>query len=181
MQAIINACKLNEISAEVAVVISDQPNAKGVEIAKQQGITTFTLDVKSFASKKEYEQDIVRILKGCSVDLVCLAGYMRVVGVDLLKAFQDKIINIHPSLLPSFKGLNAQKQALDCGVKYTGCTVHYVSSIIDSGPIIQQAVVEVKPADTVEQLSKRILIQEHRIYPLAIQYIIKTMLVKKGT
>ena len=142
---------------------------KGIQIAKGYGITTFALDVKSYSNKQEYEQDVIRILKGCGVDIVCLAGYMRLVGEDLLTSFKQRLVNIHPSLLPSFKGLNAQKQALEYGVKYAGCTVHYVTSMLDSGPVIDQAIVEVKETDTVQALSERILIQEHRLYPKAVK------------
>ena len=180
MDALIKASQSNKIDAEVRVVISDQPTAKGIEIAKSYGITTFSLDVNSYPTKKDYEQDVIRALKGCGVDIICLAGYMRLVGSDLLDAFKNRILNIHPSLLPSFKGLNAQKQAFDYGVKFSGCTVHYVTSMLDSGPIISQAVVEVKPNDTVNDLSTRILEQEHWLYPQAVQKVINELLITKG-
>ena len=180
MDALIKASQSNKIDAEVRVVISDQPTAKGIEIAKSYGITTFSLDVNSYPTKKDYEQVVIRALKGCGVDIICLAGYMRLVGSDLLDAFKNRILNIHPSLLPSFKGLNAQKQAFDYGVKFSGCTVHYVTSMLDSGPIISQAVVEVKPNDTVNDLSTRILEQEHWLYPQAVQKVINELLITKG-
>ena len=135
-------------------------------------------DTDKLRSKQEYEDDIVRILKGHSIDLICLAGYMRVVGNNLLNKYKDRVLNIHPSLLPSFKGLNAQQQALEYGVKYTGCTVHYVNDILDGGAIIMQEVVSIHDQDTVKILSDRILEKEHEIYVKAIQKVIETTFVK---
>ncbi len=174
MEAIINACQANQINATVNVVISDKRDAKGIEIAKQLGITTFVLDIKDFSSKQEYEDDICRILKGCSVQLLCLAGYMKIVGETILEAFKHRVINIHPSLLPSFKGLNAQKQALDYGVSFAGCSVHYVNDVLDGGPLILQDIVAVSAEDTEETLSEKILVKEHSLYPRAIQKVWKT-------
>ena len=185
MEAILKSIKNGNLDAEVQVVISNNPNAKGLDIAKEYGITTFVLEISSFPNKSEYEKEIVQILKGQSVDWVVLAGYMRLLGQDLLSAYENKIVNIHPSLLPSFKGLNAQKQALDYGVKYSGCTVHFVDQFLDSGPIILQAVVPVQEDDTVESLSDRILVEEHKLYPKAIQLLIEKNLqpddLRKGT
>ena len=173
MEAIINACQANQINATVNVVISDKRDAKGIEIAKQLGITTFVLDIKDFSSKQEYEDDICRILKGCSVQLLCLAGYMKIVGETILEAFKHRVINIHPSLLPSFKGLNAQKQALDYGVSFAGCSVHYVNDVLDGGPLILQDIVAVSAEDTEETLSEKILVKEHSLYPRAIQKVLE--------
>ena len=172
MEAIIKACQANQIKATVTVVISDKKNAKGIAIAKALGITTFVLDINDFSTKQDYEADICRILKGCSVDLVCLAGYMKIVGETILDAFKNRVINIHPSLLPAFKGVNAQKQALDYGVQFAGCSVHYVNDVLDGGPLILQDIVEVSDDDTEQTLSKKILKKEHIIYPRAIQIVL---------
>ena len=178
MEAIIKACQANQINATVNVVISDKRDAKGIEIAKQLGITTFVLDIKDFSSKQEYEDDICRILKGCSVQLLCLAGYMKIVGETILEAFKHRVINIHPSLLPSFKGLNAQKQALDYGVSFAGCSVHYVNDVLDGGPLILQDIVAVSAEDTEETLSEKILEKEHSLYPRAIQKVLESLSIK---
>ena len=181
MDALIQASKHHQIDADISVVICDKPDALGIKKAKEYGITTFSLDLSTYSSKKEYEDDIIRILKGCGVDIICLAGYMRLVGQDLLDTFPNRVINIHPSLLPAFKGLDAQKQALEYGVKFAGCTVHYVNHVLDGGPIIDQLVVDVLENDTVETLSQRILAQEHLLYPKAVQKVIETILVtQKG-
>lgn len=173
MEAIIQAALAKQIDATVNVVISNKNNALGIDSAKSYGIKTFVLEKKDYSSKKEYEEEISRILKDHSVDLVCLAGYMTLVGEILLEAFNNKIINIHPSLLPAFKGLNAQKQALDYGVSYAGCSVHYVDQSMDGGALIMQDIVEVLDTDTEESLSKKILKKEHLLYPKAINLVLK--------
>lgn len=161
LQALINAGKRKDYPAEVVVVISDNPNAFAIERAKRAKIPVYVVQREEYRTKKEFEEKIKEILLSYNVDLVVLAGYMRIVGKTLLSAFPMKIINIHPSLLPSFPGLNAQKQALDYGVKYSGCTVHFVDEGIDSGPIIEQKVVPVYDNDTPEILAERILKKEH--------------------
>ena len=173
MEAIIQAALSKQIDATVNVVISNKNNALGIDSAKSYGIKTFVLEKKDYSSKKEYEEEISQILKDHSVDLVCLAGYMTLVGETLLAAFNNKIINIHPSLLPAFKGLNAQKQALDYGVSYAGCSVHYVDQSMDGGALIMQDIVEVLDTDTEESLSKKILKKEHLLYPKAINLVLK--------
>lgn len=173
MEAIIQAALSKQIDATVNVVISNKKNALGIDSAKSYGIKTFILEKKDYSSKKEYEEEISQILKDHSVDLVCLAGYMTLVGETLLAAFNNKIINIHPSLLPAFKGLNAQKQALDYGVSYAGCSVHYVDQSMDGGALIMQDIVEVLDTDTEESLSKKILKKEHLLYPKAINLVLK--------
>ena len=178
MQAIIAACKNNELEAQVEIVVSDNSNAPGINYAKQLGFNTLVLNPKDFDSKKIYETKIVQALAKANVDLICLAGYMRLVGPTLLSAYEDKIINIHPSLLPSFKGLNPQQQALDCGVKYSGATVHYVNEELDSGAIIDQEIVNVKDTDTEQDLSDRILKIEHKLYPRALKKVIQN--IKQG-
>lgn len=169
LQAIIDASERGEIPAKVAVVISNNPDALGLERAKKHGIPAVVINNREFKDKNTYELEIVKVLQQHKVDLVCLAGYMRIVGPVLLEHYQGKMINIHPALLPSFPGLHAQKQALDYGVKISGATVHFVDEGCDTGPIIIQAAVPVLEDDTEESLSERILEQEHKIYPQAIK------------
>jgi len=159
------------IPAEVAVVISNNPAAQGLEKAKQHNIPSVVIDNREFKDKNTYELEIVNNLKKHGVELVCLAGYMRIVGPVLLSHYKGRMINIHPSLLPSFPGLHAQKQALDHGVLITGCTVHFVDEGCDTGAIIIQSAVPIKEKDDEETLSARILEQEHLIYPQAIRLI----------
>ncbi|WP_031515481.1 phosphoribosylglycinamide formyltransferase [Desulfofalx alkaliphila] len=168
LQYIIDACERGAINAAVKVVISDKENAYALERAKKHGIANYFVDLKSFPDKESYEQRIVKLLKDHKVQLVCLAGYMRLVGPTMLNQFPMRIMNIHPALLPSFAGLHAQRQALEYGVKISGCTVHFVDEGMDTGPIILQAQVPVLDDDTEETLSKRILEQEHIIYPKAV-------------
>lgn len=153
----------------IRLVISDQENAPGLRKAAAFNIPCFCLPVKKFKDKTSMEREICAILERAGIELVCLAGYMRLVGPLLLERFSGRIMNIHPSLLPSFPGLRAQKQALRHGVKASGCTVHFVDSGLDSGPIIVQQAVRVRADDDEGSLSKRILRQEHRIYPYAIR------------
>lgn len=160
MQAIIEACQNNTLNAMPSVVISSQENAKGIDKAKHHGIETKVC---------KHDEDILKELIKYQVDLVILAGYMKLIGKTILKAYPNRVLNIHPSLLPSFKGLNAQKQALDYGVKITGCTVHIVDEKIDNGPILGQSAVAIKKKDTPTRLSERILKAEHKLYPKTIQ------------
>ncbi len=180
LQAIIDACEGGKIPAKVAVVISNNPTAGGLEKAQKHNIPTVVFEPKNFQDKHTYELEIVKELKKHKVELVCLAGYMRIVGEVLLEHFPHQIINIHPSLLPSFPGLHAQQQALDHGVTVTGCTVHFVDAGCDTGPIIVQSAVPVKENDTEATLAERILQQEHHIYPLAIEFIAKDRLKIEG-
>ncbi|HAU32472.1 MAG: Phosphoribosylglycinamide formyltransferase [Desulfotomaculum sp. 46_296] len=168
LQAIMDACDEGKIPAQVVVVISDVGDAPALERARLKGIDAVHVDYHGFNGKTEYEQVVAGILKDHHVELVCLAGYMRIVGRSLLDAFQNRIINIHPALLPSFPGLDAQRQAVEHGVRFSGCTVHFIDEGVDSGPIILQAVVPVHQSDTPEILAQRILAEEHRIYPEAI-------------
>jgi len=158
-------------NAELAVVVSDQPNAAGLIKARERDIETLVIERRG-RSREDHDREIVHELKTRSVDLVCLAGYMRVLSRQFLDSFRNRILNIHPSLLPTFPGLGAQKQALDHGVKWTGCTVHYVDETLDGGPIIAQRAVEVLDQDTVESLSARILEQEHKLYPEAVAVVL---------
>ena len=180
LQAIIDACEKGEIPAKVAVVISNKPDAYGLERAKNHGIATAVFEPNNFKDKVSYEAEIVKTLQKYEVGLVCLAGYMRIVGKTLLDAYAGKMINIHPALLPSFPGLHAQKQAFDYGVKVSGATVHFIDEGCDTGPVIIQSMVPVLEDDTEEALSARILEQEHLIYPQAIKLFAEGKLKIKG-
>ena len=180
LQAIIDATEAGHIDATVRVVISDVPKARALGRAREHKIPAVAVRRTDFASKSEFEAKIVESLSEHSVRLVCLAGYMRIVGKTLLSAFPNRIINIHPTLLPSFPGLEGQRQAFDYGAKVAGCTVHFVDELTDHGPIIKQAAVEVHEDDTAETLQKRILAEEHRIYPESIQLYAKGRLTVEG-
>ncbi|GMR04562.1 MAG: phosphoribosylglycinamide formyltransferase [Thermodesulfobacteriota bacterium] len=169
LQAIIDAVRDKRLDASIRVVISDHPGAGVLERAKGCSIETRVVERSGFPTKKAFEDEITKVLKERGVELVVLAGFMRILSPTFLDAFPMKIINIHPSLLPSFSGLEVQKRALEYGVKFTGCTVHFVDKGMDTGPIIIQAVVPVEDGDTVETLSARILAEEHRILPQAIE------------
>lgn len=168
LQAIMDACDEGKIPAQVVVVISDVGDALALERARSKEIDAIHVNYRDYSDKTDYEKAVAGILKDHHVELVCLAGYMRLVGRVLLDAFPNRIINIHPALLPSFPGLDAQKQAFDHGVRFSGCTVHFIDDGVDTGPIILQAVVPVRQDDTPETLAHRILAEEHRIYPEAI-------------
>jgi len=165
MVALAEAVQADRIpNAEIAIVISDQPNAAGLAKAQERGIETLVIE-RGGRARAEHDREIVSALKARAVDLVCLAGYMRVLSRDFVDAYRERILNIHPSLLPSFPGLDAQRQALDAGAKVTGCSVHFVDETLDGGPIIARRTVPINPDDTVESLSARILIEEHKLYP----------------
>lgn len=171
MLAIIEAVQSGLISdSEVAVVISDKASAEGLLKAQERGVETLVVARKG-RTREEHDAEIVVELHKRNVELVCLAGYMRLLSKDFIRAFPNKIINIHPSLLPSFKGLDAQRQAVDYGVKISGCTVHFVDEDLDHGAIIAQTVVAVKDSDTAETLADRILQQEHALYIAALKII----------
>jgi phosphoribosylglycinamide formyltransferase-1 len=172
MLALIEAVGRGEIAdAEVALVISDQRDALGLIKAAEFGIETLVIE-RQGRSRKEHDSEIVEALKARQIDLVCLAGYMRVLSADFIDAYRGRILNIHPSLLPSFPGLNAQQQALNQGAKMSGCTVHFVDETLDGGPIIAQCQVPVREDDTAEILSARILIEEHKLYPEAVNIVL---------
>ena len=155
-------------NCQIAVVFSNNPNAKGLEYAAEAGIKTIVISSKNRSDRVEYDKEIINALSEYDIDLICLAGYMRIVTEELVEAYKNKIINIHPALLPSFPGLHAQKQALDYGVKVSGCTVHFVDGGMDTGPIILQKTVPVYDNDTEDTLSARILEQEHTAYSEAV-------------
>ncbi|MEP7214256.1 MAG: phosphoribosylglycinamide formyltransferase [Acidobacteriota bacterium] len=173
MVAIVDAVKSGEIpDSLVEVVISDKPDAAGLEKARERGVETVVVERRG-RTREEHDADIIAELQNRGVELVCLAGYMRLLSKSFVRAFENRIVNIHPSLLPAFPGLDAQKQAIEHGAKVSGCTVHFVNEHLDAGPIILQRAVEVKDDDTPETLSARILHQEHRVYIEALKYLAK--------
>ena len=174
MESILKSIKRKKIPINPAVVISNKPDAKGLKIAQKLGIKTEVIKSKDFkGSRVEYDKKIISALEKHGVTpkngLVCLAGFMRIISPEFVKKYKNRIINIHPALLPAFPGLDAQKQAIDYGSKYSGCTVHFVDSGVDTGPIILQSIVKIKNGDTEKTLSKRILAKEHQAYPEAIR------------
>jgi phosphoribosylglycinamide formyltransferase-1 len=170
LQAIIDNIEKGALSAELAVVISDQADAYALERARKHNIQAVHVSAKGFKGKRdEYDALLVKELQKRNVELVCLAGFMRIITPTLIKAFPNRILNIHPALLPSFPGLHVQKAAIEHGAKFSGCTVHFVDEDMDTGPIIIQAVVPVLDNDTEDSLSERILKQEHKVYSRAIQ------------
>lgn len=169
LQAIIDAIKTGQINGEIKIVISDNPEAYALIRAKANQIATKIVYYKQYKSKVEYEQEILQNLKRFSIDLIVLAGYMRLLSPTFIREYRHCIINIHPALLPAFPGLHAQKQAIEYGVKISGCTVHFVDEGIDTGSIILQKAVEVKQSDNEETLSNKILKYEHQLLPKAIQ------------
>jgi phosphoribosylglycinamide formyltransferase-1 len=172
LQAILDAIARGHLDAAVAVVISNRAGAPGLVRAREAGIDAVHLAPASYADRDSYERAIVEEFRRRDVGLVCLAGYMRLVGPMLLEAYPNRIVNIHPSLLPSFPGLHAQQQALEHGVRVSGATVHLVDGALDAGPIVLQAAVPVLDRDTVDSLSERILIEEHRIYPESLRILL---------
>ena len=174
MVALVDAVASGEIpDSQVAVVISDKPDADGLKKARERGVETIVVE-RNGRSREEHDAEIVAELKNCGVELVCLAGYMRLLSPMFVQSFTNRIINIHPSLLPAFPGLDAQKQAFDAGVAVTGCTVHYVDEQLDHGPTILQCEVRCLDDDTVKTLTGRILEQEHKLYVAAVKKICTT-------
>lgn len=169
LKALIEACRDPAFPAEIVIVISNKADAAGLAFARDAGIATASLDQRAFADRATFDLAIHEKLRAANVELVCLAGYMRLLSDGFIERWQDRIINIHPSLLPAFRGLNAHDQALAAGVKIAGCTVHVVRPDVDAGPIIAQAAVPVMPGDTVETLADRMLVAEHKLYPLALR------------
>jgi len=185
MESILKSIKTKKIPINPAVVISNKSDAKGLIIAKKMGINIEVIESKNFkGTRTQYDKKIIDMLVKNGVTpkngLVCLAGFMRIISPEFVKKYKNRIINIHPALLPSFPGLNSQKQALDYGAKYTGCTVHFVDAGMDTGPVIIQAVVEIKRKDTEKSLSKKILKEEHRIYSEAVNLFAKKKIKVSG-
>jgi phosphoribosylglycinamide formyltransferase-1 len=177
LQALIDQIEQGTLTAEIAIVVSNVKEAFALERANSHGIKTVFLDPKSHSDKKEFDRALIDLLQAEAVDLVCLAGFMRILGKAFINSFANRIINIHPSLLPAFPGLHPQRQALEHGVKFSGCTVHFVDEGVDSGPIILQSVVPMYDSDDEETLSRRILEQEHLIYPRAVQLMVEDRLI----
>jgi phosphoribosylglycinamide formyltransferase-1 len=169
MMSIMDACEREEINGEIVLVLSNKKDAPGLEKAAQRGYETLFISHRDFPSREEFDKAVVAELERRGVDLVCLAGFMRLLSTWFVRRFRNRIMNIHPALLPAFPGLDAQRQAVEHGVKISGATVHFVDEELDHGPIIVQRAVEVRDDDTEETLSERILEVEHRIYPEAVR------------
>jgi phosphoribosylglycinamide formyltransferase-1 len=172
LQAIIDAVRDGRLDARIALVLSNRADAFGLQRARDAGIETLVRDHKAWPSRDAYETVLVDDLRARAVQLVCLAGFMRLLGATFVGAFPNRILNIHPALLPAFPGLHAQRQAVEHGVKVSGATVHVVDTNLDAGPIVMQAAVPVQDDDTEDTLAARILVEEHRIYPAAIQRVL---------
>ena len=178
--AILDACRHTDFPAHVVVVVSDRDGAPALARARQAGVVAIFRDPKAHGDRATYDASLLSTLDQHRPDLVCLAGFMRVLTPAFVRAWAGRLLNIHPSLLPAFPGLHAQRQALDCGVKIAGATVHFVDEGVDTGPIILQASVPVRPDDTEDSLSARILVEEHRLYPEAIRLFAERRLVIEG-
>ena len=185
MESILKAIKKQKIPINPAVVISNKSNAKGLAIAKKMGVQTVVIDSSKYKGKRlQFDKEIITTLRKYKVTptngLVCLAGFMRIISPYFIKEYKNKILNIHPALLPAFPGLDAQKQAIEFGAKYSGCTVHFVDEGVDTGPIIIQEIVKIRDKDTEKTLTKKILTKEHEIYPKAVELFAKKKLSIKG-
>ena len=185
MESILKAIKKQKIPINPAIVISNKSNAKGLAIAKKMGVQTAVIDSSKYKGKRlQFDKEIIATLRKYNVTptngLVCLAGFMRIISPHFIKEYKNKILNIHPALLPAFPGLDAQKQAMEFGAKYSGCTVHFVDEGVDTGPIIIQGIVEIGNKDTEKTLTKKILTKEHEIYPKAVELFAKKKLSIKG-
>jgi phosphoribosylglycinamide formyltransferase-1 len=171
LQALIDACAAESFPAEIALVLSNVAGAAGLQRADAKGIATTVIDHKAHETREAFEDALHEALSGAGVELVCLAGFMRLLTEGFVSRWRDRLINIHPSLLPAFRGLNVHDRVLEYGARFSGCTVHFVRAAMDDGPIIAQAVVPVLPGDDAESLAARILAHEHRIYPLVVSLI----------
>jgi phosphoribosylglycinamide formyltransferase-1 len=171
LQALIDACAASAFPAEIALVVSNVANAEGLERATAAGLSTIVIDHKRYLGRTPFEDAITAALEAAQVELVCLAGFMRLLTPGFVTHWHDRMINIHPSLLPAYRGLNTHERAIADGVRFTGCTVHYVRPDCDAGPIIAQAAVPVAPDDTPQALAERVLLSEHQIYPEAVRLI----------
>lgn len=173
MQSIVNAIQADKLNAEVTAVISNCPDAAGLNFAKNAGIITETLDHKNFASREAFDQQLIDLIDTFEPDYVVLAGFMRILSAAFVQHYANRLINIHPSLLPKFKGMHTHKRAIEAGESEHGASVHFVTEELDAGPVILQAKVPVLPADTEETLAARVLIEEHKLYPDALRLLIQ--------
>ncbi len=180
LQAIIDRCQDGSLEAEIAIVITNNPGAGALERADKAGIPTLCINHRDFSQREDFDHAVVKALQETRVDLVVLAGFMRIITQTFIDAFPERVINIHPALLPAFPGMHVQQQAIDYGARFSGCTVHMVDGGVDTGPVIIQAVVPILPDDTADTLAARILEQEHKIYPRAIQLIAQGRVQVKG-
>jgi phosphoribosylglycinamide formyltransferase 1 len=171
LAALIAACARPDAAAEIALVISNRPDAAGLRHARAAGIPVETIDQRGFEEREQFEKSLNRSLEAADIRLVCLAGFMRLLGAWFTERWRDRLLNIHPSLLPAFPGLDTHRRALAAGVRFSGCTVHFVRAEVDAGPIIVQGVVAVRPDDTPQSLAARVLNAEHRCYPLALDLV----------
>jgi phosphoribosylglycinamide formyltransferase-1 len=171
LQALIDACARPGFPAEIAVVISSKPDAYGLNRAREHGIPAHIVNHRDYPSREAFDQSMQQLLERHVVDIVCLAGFMRLLTPGFVQHWHNKLLNIHPSLLPAFKGVHVHEKIIASGVRFSGCTVHFVRPEMDVGPIVAQAVVPVLPTDDVESLAARVLEQEHRIYPQALQWL----------
>ena len=171
MQSLVRACQTPDFPAEIACVLSNNLEAAGLKFAADNSIPTRTIDHRDFETREAFEAEITAYLEDLQIDLICLAGFMRLLTEEFVNRWRDRILNIHPSLLPAFKGLHVHERAIESGARFTGCTVHFVRPEMDNGPIIAQAVVPILEKDTPDELAARILEQEHRIYPLALKLV----------
>lgn len=169
MQSLVRACTHTDFPAEITTVLSNNLEAAGLKFAAEHAIPTRVIDHRDFDAREEFEKQITQYLEELEIDLICLAGFMRLLTADFVNRWRDRILNIHPSLLPAFKGLHVHERAIESGTRFTGCTVHIVRPEMDNGPIIVQAAVPILGDDTPDSLAERILEQEHRIYPLALK------------
>jgi len=185
MKSILEAVEKQNIPIKPVIVISNKPSAKGLKIAKKLGVETEIVESKGFQGTRwEYDQKIIHVLGKYDItqknSLICLAGFMRILSPEFIKKFKNRILNIHPSVLPAFPGLDAQRQAIEAGVSHSGCTVHFVDEGVDTGPIIVQETVKIKNDDTEETLSKRILVKEHKAYVKAVKLIAEKKIKMRG-
>ncbi len=180
MRSLVQACEARAWNAKIAAVISNRPDAAGLEFARERGIATRVVNHREFATREAFDAAIADAVASYAPDIVALAGFMRILGADVVRRFAGRIVNIHPSLLPAFTGLHTHRRALAAGCKLAGATVHFVTAQLDHGPIIAQAVVPVLPADTEETLAQRVLAREHVLYPLAVGWMVRDLLRIEG-
>jgi phosphoribosylglycinamide formyltransferase-1 len=171
LQALIDACREPDFPAEIACVLSNVAGVQGIERARAAGLPTVVVPHKAYPARESFEAELTRMHRSHAVDLVCNAGFMRILTPSFFAAWPDRVVNIHPSLLPAFPGLRTHERAIEMGCRFSGCTVHIVRADVDAGPIIVQAVVPIRADDTPEALAERVLAEEHRIYPLAIRWL----------